>query len=74
MAERASTRLWRAKWSQIILSALITGGTIGVLFSKESMAFAYGTVALSVLSLIFNSYLKDLDPGQLAQKEVVPVV
>lgn len=68
MAERAAGKLWRAKWAQIILSALITGGAMGVLFSKESLFFAYGTALLSILSLIFNSYLKDLDPGQLAQK------
>lgn len=29
---------------------------------------SYATVALSILSLIFNAYLKNLDPGALAQR------
>jgi hypothetical protein len=56
------------KWLQIILSALTTGGAIGVIFDKNSPLFTYGTATLAVLSLIVNSYIKDLDPGQSAQK------
>lgn len=44
---------------------------MGVVFSANSPngAYArYATAALSILSLIFNSYLKDLDPGALAQR------
>jgi hypothetical protein len=67
MAERAGTYLWRVKWAQIILSALTTGGAIGVVFDKSSAVFPLATAALSILMLIVNSYVKDIDPGQDAQ-------
>lgn len=67
MAERASTHLWRVKWAQIILSALTTGGAIGVLFDKSSMVYPLLTAGLSISMLILNSYVKDIDPGQDAQ-------
>jgi conflict system pore-forming effector with SLATT domain len=67
MAERASTYLWRVKWAQIILSALTTGGAIGVLFDKNSAFFPLATAALSISMVIVNSYVKDIDPGQDAQ-------
>lgn len=68
MAERSATSLHWMKWAQIILSALTTGGAIGVIFDKNSQLFAYGTAALAISMLILNSYAKDLDPGQKAQK------
>jgi hypothetical protein len=68
MAERCSTRLRAVKWLQIVLSALITGGVLGVIFSEDSRYFEYGTLFLSVAMLILNSYVKDIDPGELAQK------
>jgi SMODS and SLOG-associating 2TM effector domain family 4 len=68
MAERNSDWLRRAKWVQILLSALTTGGAIGVIFNQDDSLFAYGTAALAISLLILNSYLKDVDPGQLAQK------
>lgn len=71
MAERLHARHKRGKWANIILSALITGGAVSVIFSKGSAyeGYAgYATAALSILSLIFNAYLKDLDPGALAQR------
>lgn len=71
MAERLSLHQGRAKWANIILSALITGGAVGALFKAETGLLEhadYATAALSILSLIFNAYLKDLDPGALAQK------
>jgi hypothetical protein len=67
MAERASTHLWRVKWAQIILSALTTGGAIGVLFDQSSMIYPLATAGLSISMLILNSYVKDIDPGQDAQ-------
>ncbi|MBR1329894.1 SLATT domain-containing protein [Bradyrhizobium ottawaense] len=67
MAERASTYLWRVKWTQIILSALTTGGAIGVVFDANSAIYPLATAALSILMLIVNSYVKDIDPGQDAQ-------
>ncbi|WP_292328359.1 SLATT domain-containing protein [Mesorhizobium sp.] len=71
MAERLHVRHKRGKWTNIVLSALITGGAVSVIFSKGSAweGYAgYATAALSILSLIFNAYLKDLDPGALAQR------
>jgi hypothetical protein len=68
MAETSASSLWRLKWAQIVLSALTTGGAIGTVFDRASPGFAYGTAVLSILLLILNSYSKDLDPGQKAQK------
>lgn len=71
MAERLHARHKRGKWANIVLSALITGGAVSVIFAKESSwedYAGYATAALSILSLIFNAYLKDLDPGALAQR------
>jgi hypothetical protein len=68
MAERSATGLRRVKWAQIILAALTTGGAVGVIFDKTSVLFAYATAALSISMLILNSYTKDLNPGQEAQK------
>jgi len=71
MAERLHSRHKAGKWANIVLSSLITGGAISAVFAKgaawEGYA-GYGTAALSILSLIFNAYLKDLDPGALAQR------
>ncbi|MEI9418095.1 SLATT domain-containing protein [Mesorhizobium sp. Cs1321R2N1] len=71
MAERLHARHKRGKWANIILSSLITGGAATVIFAKGSAweGYAgYATAFLSILSLIFNAYLKDLDPGALAQR------
>ncbi len=68
MADQRSTWLRRVKLSQIILSALTTGGAVGVLFEKNTMYFAYGTALLSIVNLVLNGYMKDIDPGQAAQK------
>lgn len=71
MAERLAVKQWRAKWANIVLSALITGGAVGSLFKAETGLLQYAeytTATLSILSLIFNAYLKDLDPGALAQR------
>ena len=68
MAERCATRLRVVKWLQIILSALTTGGAVGVVFDRSSTIFPYATALLAISLLILNSYVKDLDPGQAAQK------
>jgi hypothetical protein len=51
-----------------ILSALTAGSAVTVVFDKSSIYVPYATAALSISLLILNSYVKDLDPGQLAQK------
>lgn len=68
MAERKSRHLGYTKWALIILSALTTGGAVGVMFDKASFTFAVATALLSFSSLIVNSYTKNLDPGAAAQK------
>ena len=68
MAERSATSFRSVKWAQIILSALTTGGAVGVVFDKASPYFPYATAILAIALLILNSYAKDLDPGQKAQK------
>jgi hypothetical protein len=68
MAERKARSLRRSKWAQIIVSALTTIGAVGVVFDRSSAWYAYGTAALALSLLVLNSYLKNLDPGQLAQK------
>jgi SMODS and SLOG-associating 2TM effector domain family 4 len=68
MADGKARDLHRVKWAQIVLSAFTTAGAIGVIFDKNSNFFPYATVSLSVLMLVLNSYVKDLDPGQAAQK------
>ncbi len=68
MAERLALRQRIGKWANIVLSALIAGGAAAVIFKPNDPVLPYVTAALSILSLIFNAYLKDLDPGALAQR------
>lgn len=71
MAERLARHQRWAKWFNIVLSALIAGGAISVVFRSETglLQYAeYATIALAILSLIYNAYQKDLDPGALAQR------
>lgn len=68
MAERESASLKLTKWTQIVLSALTSGGAVGTIFDQDSHFFLYGTAVLSILTLVLNSYVTDLDPGQAAQK------
>jgi conflict system pore-forming effector with SLATT domain len=68
MAEGCATRLARIKLGQIVLSALTTGGAVGVIFDRNSIFYPYATAVLAISLLILNSYVKDIDPGQAAQK------
>ncbi len=68
MADRCAAWHKKMKIWQIVLAALTTAGAVGVIFDKSTGLFAYATVVLSVSMLILNSYLKDLEPGQSAQK------
>lgn len=71
MAERLHSRHKAGKWANIVLSSLIASGAVSVIFAKGSAWEPYAgyvTAFLSILSLIFNAYLKDLDPGALAQR------
>jgi hypothetical protein len=55
-------RIW-----QIILSALTTAGFVSVVFGSGQIAALCGVV-LSTVLLALNSYTKDYDMGELAQK------
>lgn len=63
----------RIKLYQIILSALVAGGLIAALFDFVPLAGykKFGTfiaVVLSTILLVLNSYTKDYDLGEIAQK------
>lgn len=68
MAEAYAARLAHIKLGQIILSALTTGGAVGVIFDRNSVVYPYATALLAISLLILNSYVKDIDPGEAAQK------
>nr|WP_246754448.1 SLATT domain-containing protein [Bradyrhizobium diazoefficiens] len=68
MAEGYAARLGHIKLCQIILSALTTGGAVGVIFDRNSLIYPYATALLAIALLILNSYVKDIDPGEAAQK------
>ena len=69
-ADRCMQKLGRIKFWQIVLSALTTGGLItAVLGSKDvSHAATVGSAILSTILLALNTYTKDADPGQQAEK------
>ncbi|QBG92235.1 SLATT domain-containing protein [Xanthomonas oryzae] len=56
------------KLLQIILSALVTGGVLAALLPRAGLAFTLITAILSTLLLALNSYTKDYDLGEVAQK------
>jgi hypothetical protein len=61
------SRLSSIKISQIILSAVTTGGLVTALFGAEKIGVCIGIV-FSTLLLVLNSYNKNYDLGELAQK------
>ncbi len=68
MAERSAAWLRNVKWAQIILAALTTGGAVSAVFDKSSIVYPLATAGLSITLLILNTYLKDINPGEVAQK------
>ena len=60
-------RLSLIKWGQIILSAMVTAGCISVVFGTGRTGIILSAV-ISTLLLVLNSYTKDYDLGELAQK------
>ena len=48
MADRLSKRNFWIKWGQIGLSAISTGGFLGVLISNKQMSWCYPTRSLSI--------------------------
>ena len=60
-------RLAVIKWSQIILSAITTGGCISVAFGAGNSGIVLSAF-ISTFLLVLNAYTKDYDLGELAQK------
>ncbi|MGA3124693.1 MAG: SLATT domain-containing protein, partial [Polyangiaceae bacterium] len=56
------------KVSQIVLSALTTAGFVSTFFDKTSAVGSVVGFAMSAMLLVLNSYTKDYDLGELAQK------
>lgn len=69
-ADILTTRHRRIKLAQIVLSAIVTGGAIAVLLgpSDKSRAAALLATVVSTLLLALNTYTKDIDLGQAAEK------
>jgi hypothetical protein len=61
------SRLARIKLWQIILSAITTAGFVGAIFGAGQIGAALGVIVSTAL-LALNSYTKNYDLGELAQK------
>lgn len=57
----------RIKMAQIVLSAVITGGVISTFFGTGNWGSGV-SVVMSTILLAINSYTKDYDLGEIAQK------
>ena len=62
LAKQARIRLW-----QIILSAVTTAGFVGAVFGAGKVGAVIGLIVSTIL-LALNSYTKNYDLGELAQK------
>ena len=60
-------RLGRIKLSQIVLSSMTTAGFISMIFGAGSVGAMIGVV-ISTILLFLNTYTKNYDLGELAQK------
>lgn len=69
-ADLCMSRLYWIKMAQITLSALITGGLLAALLgdSKISYGATLASAIISTVLLVLSSYMKDVDPGQQAEK------
>ncbi|SDJ06663.1 hypothetical protein SAMN05216338_103826 [Bradyrhizobium sp. Rc2d] len=68
MAEGYTARLGHIKLGQIVVSGLTTVGAVGVIFDPSSRYFPYATAVLAFALFFVNGYVKDIDPGEAAQK------
>jgi hypothetical protein len=59
--------LSRIRVTQIILSAITTAGFVGAVFGAGEISAVVGLI-ISTILLALNSYTKDYDLGELAQK------
>ena len=67
MADHCAATLRRYKMAQIALSALTSAGAVGVIASDQKWG-EIATVVVSFLTLFVAAYLKNFDPGAIAQK------
>ncbi|MEI7672211.1 MAG: SLATT domain-containing protein, partial [Deltaproteobacteria bacterium] len=66
-ADILMTRLSRIKLSQIILSAITTGGFIAAFMGAGEIGASAGIIVSTAL-LVLNAYTKDYNLGELSQK------
>ena len=69
-ADQTLEKLGRIKFWQIVLSALTTGGILAAVFGDSKINYWPAVVAagFSAVLLALNTYTKDTDLGQIAQK------
>ncbi len=69
-ADLCTSRFGWIKIGQIVLSALVTGGLLAALLGdpRTSRIAAISAAVLSTALLVVNAYMKDVDPGQQAEK------
>lgn len=68
-AGRIYKRYIGLKWSQIILSAISTGGFIGTLITNQILLTWIGGICSTIL-LILNAYFKDIDLSNIYKKHL----
>lgn len=69
-ADLCMNRLQQVKVAQVILSAITTGGLLTALLGDPKVSY-WATVASAIVStilLVLSAYMKDVDPGQQAEK------
>lgn len=69
-ADLCMDRLQSIKIAQIILSAITTGGLLTAVLGdpKVAQAATVGSTLFSTILLVLTAYMKDVDPGQQAEK------
>jgi hypothetical protein len=67
MADRCAARMLQYKMAQIAVTALTSSGAVGVVVFDD-FRLKLATAFLSFLSLFIAAYLKNFDPGGIAQK------
>lgn len=69
-ADLCMGRLQRIKIAQIILSAITTGGLLTAILGDPKVAHVatLASTLFSTVLLVLTAYMKDLDPGQQAEK------
>lgn len=69
-ADLCLRRLQRVKIAQIFLSAITTGGLLTAILGDPKSAYIATVVSaiFSTILLVLTAYMKDVDPGQQAEK------